>query len=181
MRLRIETPSANPQRAFATDLVAPVIASLLLCHNNKIEGVLVKPTCELVRSFTGHSQRDLLFGLGQAGNQRRKQRTDIFLWDPHRDSSGSPGFDNRLERVLMAVQNSSRVDQHDLAALGQPDTVGRSLEERASYLLLQTPDLHAYRRRCPADDVAGSGEAAGVRDRHEGSEQVMIEHGVQIP
>lgn len=118
-RLGIEVRSAYPERAFAPDLVTPVIANLLLRHNGKIQGVFIKPTCQLVRGFAGHSKSDRQFGFGHPDDQRREQGIDVFFRNTERHGLGGARLDERLERVLVAVQDPPRMDQHDLAALGQ--------------------------------------------------------------
>jgi len=78
----------------------------------------------------------------------------------------------------MGVNDLAGGAQQGLAVFCQRHGARRPIYQGLAEGLLQPPDLLAYGRLGPADDLRRSGEAAGIRDGEEGAVEFDIHQGL---
>jgi hypothetical protein len=114
---------------------------------------------------------------GQYGQHAGHESLPIVGRDSKQKSAGRVGGAVEVEnRLLVGPQDVPGVDEQALAFRSRPDACSLAPQESVTDLVLEFLHLQAERRLGTPHDVRGSREAARLHDRHEGPQEIDIQH-----
>jgi hypothetical protein len=74
------------------------------------------------------------------------------------------------------IRRDLRIRKEPLARLGGGRLLSVPVQERVADRFLESPDLLTHRRLGAVDALARPGKSAGIHHRHEGPQEIEVEH-----
>jgi len=144
-------------------------------EDRKVQPPLGDGAAQVAARFDRDVDRDRRIGLGEAlQHLRQDQLADVVRRaEPHQPVHLR--HHEARHRLVAERQEPPRIGEQHLAVMGEHHRAGVAAKQRAAQHLLKLLDLHGDGRRRAVHGLGGSGEVAGLRDRHEGPEDIELE------